>query len=53
MSTEAEKPSATSVEGHKFGVGYKEELEVVPIEQEAIQDAYHVHLSWRSWVRSI
>lgn len=29
----------------------QEELEVVPIQQEAVEGAYHVHLSWRSWVQ--
>ncbi|OTA52457.1 MFS general substrate transporter [Hypoxylon sp. EC38] len=33
-----------------LGLGHKEELEVVPIEQEAVEGAYHVHLSWRSWL---
>lgn len=23
---------------------------IVPIEQEAVEDAAHIHLSWRSWV---
>ena len=26
------------------------ENEVLPIEQEAVQDAVHIDLSWRSWV---
>jgi hypothetical protein len=25
-------------------------FEIVPIEQEAVEDVHHVHLSWRSWV---
>ncbi|KAI0436132.1 major facilitator superfamily domain-containing protein [Xylaria telfairii] len=28
----------------------QEELEIVPIQQEAIEGPYHVHLSWRSWL---
>jgi hypothetical protein len=28
-----------------------EHLEVLPIELEAVENAYHIHLSWRSWVR--
>ncbi|KAI0407135.1 major facilitator superfamily domain-containing protein [Xylaria palmicola] len=27
-----------------------EHLDVVPIQQEAVEDAYHVRLSWRSWL---
>ncbi|KAI1746663.1 major facilitator superfamily domain-containing protein [Xylaria castorea] len=27
-----------------------EDLEIVPIQQEAVEDAYHVHLGWRSWL---
>ncbi|OTB02549.1 hypothetical protein M426DRAFT_264349 [Hypoxylon sp. CI-4A] len=50
MSTDSEKPSARSIEEQKPETGHKEELEVVPIEQEAVQEAYHVHLSWRSWL---
>lgn len=26
---------------------------IVPIEQEAVEDARHIHLSWRSWVRKL
>ncbi|KAI0100456.1 MFS general substrate transporter [Hypoxylon sp. NC0597] len=50
MSSNTEKPTAVSGEDKKSGLGHKEELEVVPIEEEAIQGAYHVHLSWRSWL---
>ncbi|KAI1377057.1 MFS general substrate transporter [Hypoxylon crocopeplum] len=50
MSSDTEKPSAASVEDQKSSSAYKEEREVVPIEQEAVEDAYHVHLSWRSWL---
>lgn len=31
-------------------VSNDKDVEVLPIEQEAVQGAYHVHLSWRSWV---
>ncbi|KAI4862838.1 MFS general substrate transporter [Hypoxylon rubiginosum] len=51
MSTDEEKPSVSPIEEtHKPGTGYKEELEVVPIELEAVRSAYHVHLGWRSWL---
>ncbi|RYP54597.1 hypothetical protein DL768_000657 [Monosporascus sp. mg162] len=44
--------------GGAVGVGETEheparqqkEMAALPIEEEAVQDAYHVHLSWRSWV---
>ncbi|KAI0160070.1 MFS general substrate transporter [Hypoxylon sp. FL1284] len=49
MPVDEEKPAEASTEV-KPEVASKEELEVVPIEQEATQDAYHVHLSWRSWL---
>ncbi|KAH7009966.1 major facilitator superfamily domain-containing protein [Ilyonectria destructans] len=29
---------------------HRKELDVVPIQQAALEDAYHVKLSWRSWV---
>ncbi|XXG99574.1 Ubiquitin-conjugating enzyme E2 1 [Hypoxylon texense] len=50
MSTDEEKPSGTPMETHKPGTGYNEEFEIVPIDQEAVQGAYHVHLGWRSWL---
>ncbi|OTA86134.1 hypothetical protein M434DRAFT_82340 [Hypoxylon sp. CO27-5] len=50
MSSDTEKPTVASAEDKKSGLGHKEELEVVPIEQEAVEGAYHVHLSWRSWL---
>lgn len=25
---------------------------IVPIEEEAVEGAHHINLSWRSWVRS-
>ncbi|KAI1407673.1 MFS general substrate transporter [Hypoxylon sp. FL1857] len=50
MSSDTDKPTEASVTDQKSGLGHKEELEVVPIEQEAVEDAYHIHLSWRSWL---
>ncbi|KAI1774455.1 MFS general substrate transporter [Hypoxylon cercidicola] len=50
MLTDEEKPKVAPMDDHKPETGSKEELEVVPIDQEAVQDAYHVHLSWRSWL---
>ncbi|KAI0185421.1 major facilitator superfamily domain-containing protein [Xylaria flabelliformis] len=49
MADDAEKPvtQTTPMETEK---PEHENLEVVPIQQEAIEDAYHVHLSWRSWL---
>lgn len=29
---------------------HRKELDVVPIQLAAVEDAYHVKLSWRSWV---
>ena len=26
------------------------EIDVVPLEQEAVQDAVHIDLGWRSWL---
>jgi hypothetical protein len=28
----------------------KNDFTIVPIEEEAVQDAHHIDLSWRSWV---
>ncbi|KAI1204586.1 MFS general substrate transporter [Annulohypoxylon truncatum] len=50
MSSETEKPSMGLVDDQKPAVSHKEALEAVPIEQEATQDVYHIHLSWRSWL---
>ncbi|KAI0546388.1 major facilitator superfamily domain-containing protein [Xylaria curta] len=48
MANDAEKPvTQTTVETEK---PEHENLEVVPIQQEAVEDAYHVRLSWRSWL---
>jgi hypothetical protein len=33
--------------GHHHG---HEELEVVPLQEEALQDSGHVRLSWRTWL---
>ncbi|KAI1390477.1 MFS general substrate transporter [Hypoxylon trugodes] len=50
MSTDEEKLAVSSVDDQKPEIGHKEELEIVPIEQEAVEGAYHVNLSWRSWL---
>lgn len=51
-----EKPSAAHVQdGHATTMvdsSHGRSIHVVPIEQEALEDAHHVHLSWRSWVWS-
>ena len=31
---------------------YYDERKVIPIEEEAVTDAVHIDLSWRSWVRN-
>lgn len=30
--------------------GHADELDVVPIEEEAVRNAVHINLSWRSWL---
>lgn len=50
MTSETEKPTTGLVEDQKPDVSHEEAIKVAPIEQEATQEAYHVHLSWRSWV---
>ncbi|KAI1138413.1 MFS general substrate transporter [Hypoxylon sp. FL0543] len=50
MSSDTDKPTVASVEDQKSRLGHKEELEIVPVEQDAVNDAYHVRLSWRSWL---
>ncbi|KAI1499562.1 major facilitator superfamily domain-containing protein [Biscogniauxia marginata] len=54
MSTELEKPNAVTQEeaaSAQVGRVSSEHHEVVlPIEQEAVEEAYHIHLSWRSWL---
>ncbi|KAI1741260.1 major facilitator superfamily domain-containing protein [Xylaria scruposa] len=49
MANDVEKPASqtTPVEMEK---PEHENLEVVPIQQEAVENAYHVRLSWRSWL---
>ncbi|KAI8944708.1 major facilitator superfamily domain-containing protein [Xylaria longipes] len=49
MADDVEKPvpQTTPAEAEK---SEHEELEVVPIQQEAVEGAYHVQLSWRSWL---
>ena len=51
-----EKPSATHVQDtidanhdhHQHG--HHKEFNPVPLSEEAITDAFHIDLSWRSWV---
>jgi hypothetical protein len=31
---------------------HHETMRIIPIEEEAVTDAVHIDLSWRSWVRS-
>jgi hypothetical protein len=53
MVDNAEKLEAlhASLEEHAEKPDHTDRVEaVLPISQEAVQDAYHVHLSWRSWV---
>lgn len=33
-------------------VGDNTDEKIVPIDEEAVQDAHHIDLSWRSWVRT-
>ncbi|KAI1800430.1 MFS general substrate transporter [Daldinia bambusicola] len=48
MPRDTEKQAAPLTDEQK--TGRHEELEVIPIDQEANQEAYRVHLSWRSWL---
>lgn len=48
VQTKASKDVALDDHGPS---AHHKELEVVPIEEEAHQDAVHINLSWRSWVR--
>ncbi|KAI1246824.1 hypothetical protein MGN70_010707 [Eutypa lata] len=52
MAAEADKKPISPVDEVE-NVSLQEEQKdtiAVPIEEEAVQDAYHIHLSWRSWV---
>ncbi|KAI0478284.1 major facilitator superfamily domain-containing protein [Xylaria cf. heliscus] len=49
MPNDVEKPVAPKVSAGVENAQH-EELEVVPIQQEAVEGVYHVHLSWRSWL---
>lgn len=46
-----ETQPATNQPHHHHHHHHHEELQVIPIDQEAIIDAEHIDLSWRSWVR--
>lgn len=52
MTEETDKKPATPVgEAEHVSIGEEQRDPIaIPIEEEAVQDAYHVHLSWRSWV---
>lgn len=50
MADDIEKPTPQT-SSEKAEKSEHEDVEVVvPIQQEAFEDVYHVHLSWRSWV---
>lgn len=49
MPADAEKPIPQRA-SERAEKSEHEDIEVVLVEQEAVDDAYHVHLSWRSWV---
>ncbi|KAI1334417.1 MFS general substrate transporter [Xylariaceae sp. FL0016] len=44
-----EKPGALHVLGTETEVGHKAPA-VLPIEQEAVDEPYHINLGWRSWL---
>lgn len=48
MTSVDDKPTVSM--GEAPAHPHRKELNVVPIQQEAVEDAYHVKLSWRSWV---
>ena len=35
---------------HHHHHGHADELDIVPIEEEAVRNAVHINLSWRSWL---
>lgn len=46
-------PSVTHIQDHDISVGKTVDGvkdNIIPLKQEAIDDAQHIHLSWRSWV---
>ncbi|KAF2964600.1 hypothetical protein GQX73_g8982 [Xylaria multiplex] len=49
MTNDVEKP-VLQANSEKAEKSEDEDPDVVPIQQEAIQDAYHIDLSWRSWL---
>ncbi|KAI3339555.1 major facilitator superfamily domain-containing protein [Ustulina deusta] len=49
MPADAEKPIPQRA-SERAEKSEHEDIEVVLVEQEAVDDAYHVHLSWRSWL---
>jgi hypothetical protein len=50
MTTKNETAETEAVVEQPHGHHNHGTLDVVPIEQEANEDAFHVNLSWRSWV---
>ncbi|KAH7161075.1 major facilitator superfamily domain-containing protein [Dactylonectria macrodidyma] len=48
MTSAADKHSINMEEGPPHP--HRKQLAVVPIHQEAVEDAYHIKLSWRSWI---
>lgn len=48
MTSADDKPSLNVDEAHSHP--RHKEHNVVPIQQEAVEDAYHIKLGWRSWV---
>lgn len=54
MATDIEKTTPPHEAGAEVAVARDRKgaggLDVVPMEEEAVQDVVHVHLTWRSWV---
>lgn len=50
MTDEASKAGPISEEKAHIGLSHLEEKTVLPLREEAQQDAVHIDLSWRSWV---
>lgn len=48
----AEAPglSNTGQSPHEYRHHHFKEIDVAPIQEEALRDAVHIELSWRSWV---
>lgn len=50
MATPGEKTGGAEVRLEHSEHHHHKEIHPIPIEQEAVQDAVHVQLGWRSWV---